>query len=48
MENLKEPLEKYKDVDFVESYKQTFLPKETVDSLQYETTTLIVGDVKYP
>ena len=33
--------------DGIENYKTSFLPKESVGSLQYEITTLIVGKEKY-
>ncbi len=33
--------------DGIKNYKQSFLPKESVDSLQYEITTLIIGNDKY-
>ncbi len=33
--------------DGIENYKTNFLPEESVGSLQYEITTLIVGENKY-
>ena len=33
--------------DSIENYKTSFLPKESVGSIQYEITTLVVGEDKY-